>query len=175
MSYIVWVYTIDKTPYVVTLQLIIIIMTINNNRRLVTLAEHTSDHGKQTNNQAQKNRGSMARKLLGANAKSYRLKLKLSRLVSTSTDCPPASTGWQPPSTALGPAPASASLGGGPAVAGALESVEVVHGPIHPRVVGAAYRPWAPRDGVCMQQLVDDGGLRLAVCVPQPSDPVAAE
>ena len=34
----------------------------------------------------------MATKLLGANAKSYRLqlKLKLSRLVSTSTDCPPA-------------------------------------------------------------------------------------
>ena len=34
--------------------------------------------------QAQKKRGSMARKLLGANAKSYRLKLKLklSRLVS---------------------------------------------------------------------------------------------
>ena len=62
----------------------------------------------------------MARKLLGANAKSYRLELELSRLVSTSTDCPPASTGWQPPSTALGPAPASASLGGGPAVAGAL-------------------------------------------------------
>ena len=28
-------------------------------------------------NQAQKKRGSMARKLLGANAKSYRLKLKL--------------------------------------------------------------------------------------------------
>ena len=57
----------------------------------------------------------MARKLLGANAKSYRqqLKLKLSRLVSTSTDCPPASTGWQPPSTTLGPTPASASLGGG--------------------------------------------------------------
>ena len=64
----------------------------------------------------------MARKLLGANAKSYRLKLKLklSRLVSTSTDCPPASTGWQPPSTALSPTSASASLGGGPSVAGAL-------------------------------------------------------
>ena len=72
--------------------------------------------------QAQKKRGSMARKLLGSNAKSYRLKLKLklSRLVSTSTDCLPASIGWQPPSTAPGPAPASASLGGGPAVAGAL-------------------------------------------------------
>ena len=72
--------------------------------------------------QAQKKRGSMARKMLGANAKSYRLELELelSRLVSTSTDCPPASTGWQPPSTALGPTPASASLGGGPAVAGAL-------------------------------------------------------
>ena len=26
-----------------------------------------------------------------------------------------------------------------------------------------------------MQQLVDDGGLRLAGCVPQPPDPVAAE
>ena len=53
--------------------------------------------------QAQKKRGSMARKMLGANAKSYRLELELelSRLVSTSTDCPPASTGWQPPSTAL--------------------------------------------------------------------------
>ena len=37
--------------------------------------------------QAQKKRGSMVRKQLGANAKSYRLKLKLklSRLVSTST------------------------------------------------------------------------------------------
>ena len=60
------------------------------------LSEHTSDHGKQT--QAQKKRGSMARTLLGANAKSYRLQLqlKLSRLVSTSADCPPASTGWQP-------------------------------------------------------------------------------
>ena len=34
----------------------------NNNRRLVTLAEHTSDHGKQT--QAHKKRGSRARKLL---------------------------------------------------------------------------------------------------------------
>ena len=33
-----------------------------------------------------------------------------------------------------------------------------MHGPIHPRVVGAAYRPWAPRDVDCMQQLVDDGG-----------------
>ena len=42
--------------------------------------------------QAQKKRGSRARKLLEANAKSYRLQLKLSRLVSTSTDCPPAST-----------------------------------------------------------------------------------
>ena len=47
----------------------------NNNRRLVTLAEHTSDHGKQTNSST-KERGSRARKLLGANAKSYRLKLK---------------------------------------------------------------------------------------------------
>ena len=27
----------------------IIVIIINNNRRLVTLAEHTSDHGKQTN------------------------------------------------------------------------------------------------------------------------------
>ena len=67
MSYIVWVYTVDKTPYVVTLN------NSNNsngntsnksnnsndsnnsnnsnniNRRLVTLAEHTSDHGRQTN------------------------------------------------------------------------------------------------------------------------------
>ena len=93
----------------------------NNNRRLITLAEHTSDHGKQTNSstKALKKRVSRDRKLLGANAKSYRLKLKLklSRLVSTSTDCPPASTGWQPPSTTLGPTPASASLGGGSAVA----------------------------------------------------------
>ena len=47
----------------------------NNNRRLVTLAEHTSDHGKQTNSST-KERGSRARKLLGANDKSYRLKLK---------------------------------------------------------------------------------------------------
>ena len=80
------------------------------------------------NKQSQAQEGSMARKLLGANAKSYRLKLKLklSRLVSTSTDCPPASTGWQPPSTALGPTPASASLGGGPAVAGALVPLDVV-------------------------------------------------
>ena len=46
----------------------------NNNRRLVTLAEHTSDHGKQTNSSTKK-RGSRARKLLGANAKSYKLKL----------------------------------------------------------------------------------------------------
>ena len=45
-------------------------------RRLVTLAEHTSDHGKQTNSSTKK-RVSMARKLLGANAKSYRLKLKM--------------------------------------------------------------------------------------------------
>ena len=29
----------------------------------------------------------------------------------------------------------------------------VLHGPILPRVVGAAYRLWAPRDGVCMRQL----------------------
>ena len=91
----------------------------NNNRRLITLAEHTSDHGKQTNSST-KERGSTARKLLGAKAKNYRLelKLKLRRLVSISTD--KASTGWQPPSTAPGPAPALASLGGGPAVAGAL-------------------------------------------------------
>ena len=65
------------------------------NRRLVTLAEHTSDHGKQTNSST-KERGSRAGKLLGAYAKSYRLKLKLNRLVSISTD--KASTGWQPPS-----------------------------------------------------------------------------
>ena len=51
----------------------------NNNRRLVTLVEHTSDHGKQTNSST-KERGSRVRKLLGAKAKSYRL--KLSRLVS---------------------------------------------------------------------------------------------
>ena len=68
---------------------------------------------------AQNKRGSMARKLLGANAKSYRLKLKLSRLVSSSTD-------WQPPSTALGPTPGSASLGGGPSVAGALELLIII-------------------------------------------------
>ena len=45
--------------------------------------------------QAQKKSVSRARKLLGANGKSYRLKLKLklSRLVSISTD--KASTGWQ--------------------------------------------------------------------------------
>ena len=56
---------------------------INNNIRLVTLAEQTSDHGKQTN-ASTKERGSRARKLLGSNAKSSRLKLKLklSRLVS---------------------------------------------------------------------------------------------
>ena len=41
----------------------------NKNRRLVTLAEHTSDHGKQTNSST-KERGSRASKLLGANAKS---------------------------------------------------------------------------------------------------------
>ena len=35
------------------------------NRRLVTLAEHTSDNGKQTNSST-KERGSMARKLLKA-------------------------------------------------------------------------------------------------------------
>ena len=66
---------------------------LNNNIRLVTLAEHTSDHGKQANSST-KERGSRARKLLGADAKSYRLKLKLklSRLVSISTD--KASTGW---------------------------------------------------------------------------------
>ena len=45
----------------------------NNNRRLVTLAEHTSDHGKQKNSST-KERGNRARKLLGTNAKSYRLK-----------------------------------------------------------------------------------------------------
>ena len=41
----------------------------NNNRRLVTLAEYTSDDGKQTNSST-KERGSMASKLLGAKAKS---------------------------------------------------------------------------------------------------------
>ena len=56
-------------------------------------------------------------------------------------------------STDLGPAPVSASLGGGPAVARALGCSEVLHDPIHPRAVGAAYRPRAPRDGVCTQQL----------------------
>ena len=30
----------------------------------------------------------------------------------------------------------------------------------------------APRDVVCMQQLVDDGGLWLAGCMPQPPDSV---
>ena len=48
----------------------------NNNIRLVTLAEHTSDHGKQTNSST-KERGSRDRKLLGANAKIYRLKTKI--------------------------------------------------------------------------------------------------
>ena len=97
---------------------VIIIITIEGLSLLQSIPPTTAN--KQT--QAQKKRVSMARKLLGANAKSYRLQLqlKLSRLVSTSNDCPPASTGWQPPSTALGPAPASASLRGGPAVAGAL-------------------------------------------------------
>ena len=52
----------------------------NNNRRLVTLAEHTSDHGKQTNS-GTKERGSRARKLLGANAKIYRLKTKTKNYV----------------------------------------------------------------------------------------------
>ena len=70
-------------------RLSMMMMICNNNRRLVTLAEHTSDHGKQTNSST-KERGSRARKLLGANAKSYRL--KLSRLVSISTNKP--STGW---------------------------------------------------------------------------------
>ena len=60
---------------------VVIIITNNNNNNniwLVTLAEHTSDHGKQTNSSTkEKKRGSMTRKLLGANAKSYRLKLKL--------------------------------------------------------------------------------------------------
>ena len=53
----------------------------NNNRRLVTLAEHTSGHGKQTNSST-KERGSRVRKLLGG--KSW--------LVSISTN--KASTGW---------------------------------------------------------------------------------
>ena len=55
--------------------------------------------------QAQKSRGSRTRKLLGADAKGYRIKLKLSRLESIRTNR--ASTGWQPPSTTPGPAPAS--------------------------------------------------------------------
>ena len=45
----------------------------NNNRRLVTLAEHTSDHGRQTNSSTEE-KGNRSRKLLGAKAKSYRLK-----------------------------------------------------------------------------------------------------
>ena len=100
--------------------LLLIIIIIEGLSLLQSIPPTTAN--KQTQAQKEKKRGSIARKLLGANAKSYRrkLKLKLSRLVSTSTDCPPASTGWQPPSTALGPTPASASLGGGPSVAGAL-------------------------------------------------------
>ena len=42
----------------------------NNNRRLVTLAEHTSDHGRQTNSSTEEK----GEQLLGAKAKSYRLK-----------------------------------------------------------------------------------------------------
>ena len=48
---------------------------------LVTLAEPPTTANKQT--QAQKQRGSRARKLLGANAKSYRLKLKLKLKLSS--------------------------------------------------------------------------------------------
>ena len=40
---------------------------------IVTLAEHTSDHGKQTNSSTEE-KGGRSRKLLGAKAKSYRLK-----------------------------------------------------------------------------------------------------
>ena len=47
-----------------------------NTLRLVTLADHTSDHGKQTNSNT-KEKGEQARKLLEGNAKSYRLKLKV--------------------------------------------------------------------------------------------------
>ena len=72
------------------LELLILIIIIEGLSLLQSIPPTTAN--KQT--QAQKKRGSMARKLLGANAKIYRLKLKpkLSRLVSTSTD--KASTGW---------------------------------------------------------------------------------
>ena len=76
-----------------------------------------------------------------------------------------ASTSWQPPSANPGRAPALASLGGGLAVAGAL-GAEVLHGPIHARVVGAAYRPGAPQDGVCKQQLFDHSGRACGLFAP---------
>ena len=57
---------------------IYIFFNTTHNRRLVTFAE--SDHGKQTNSST-KERGSRATKPLGANAKSYRLKLKLKLLI----------------------------------------------------------------------------------------------
>ena len=41
--------------------------------------------------------------------------------------------------------------------------------------MGAAYRPGAPRNGACIQQLIDHSGLGLAGCMPQPPDPVAVE
>ena len=79
--------------YYYAIIIIITIIVIEGLSLLQNIPPTTAN--KQT--QALKKRGSMARKLLGDNAKSYRLKLKLSRLVSTSTDCPPASTGgvWQ--------------------------------------------------------------------------------
>ena len=51
----------------------------------------------------------------------------------------------------------------------------VLHGPIHLCVVGVAYRPGVPRDGICRQQLFDHSGLGFAGCVPQPPEPVVAE
>ena len=59
--------------YIFNLNLIIITIIIEGLSLLQSIPPTTAN--KQT--QAQKKRGSMARKLLGANAKSYRLKLKL--------------------------------------------------------------------------------------------------
>ena len=59
---------------------------------------------------------------------------------------------------------------GGPSTAELLDVTGQV--PIHPREVGAAYRPGAPRDGSSKQQLSDHSGLGLAGCVPQPPAPV---
>ena len=54
----------------------------------------------------------------------------------------------------------------------------MAYGPIHPRVVGAAWGAGRPgRGGVCKKQFgqLVAIGLRLAGCVTQPPDPVVAE